>query len=49
MTTLTSAPARSGSTPTDVPHAIRSPGSSVISRDSRLTILAGGRIMSDTG
>ena len=36
-------------TPIDVPQAIISPGSSVMSCESRLTSLAGGKIMSVTG
>ena len=42
-------PGRIGSAPTEVPQAITSPGSKVISRDSRLTMRAGGRIMSASG
>ena len=36
-------------TPTDVPHAITSPGSSDMSWDMRLTSSSGGMIMSDSG
>ena len=36
-------------TPTEVPQAMTSPGMSVMSCESRLTSLAGGKIMSLTG
>ena len=38
-----------GNAPTEVPQAMTSPGRSVISRESRLMMRAGGRIMSASG
>ena len=49
MITLTSLPAFIEPTPIDVPHAITSPGSNVMSREIRLTNVGGGKIMSATG
>jgi hypothetical protein len=40
---------RMAPTPTEVPHAITSPGSNVMSRDRKLTSRRGGKIMSLTG
>jgi hypothetical protein len=46
MMTSTTDPGRMDSTPREVPHAITSPGNKVISRDNRLTMRQGGKIMS---
>jgi hypothetical protein len=49
MATSTVQPRRSGPAPSEVPQAIRSPGSSVRSCEMRLTSSAGGKIMSAHG
>ena len=49
IATVTSIPGCIGNRLTEVPQAIRSPGCKVISCDSKETIRAGGRIMSDRG
>ncbi len=49
MLTSTLSPSCIGQAPTEVPQAIRSPGSRVMSPEMRLTISWGEKIMSDTG
>ena len=44
IVTSTTIPGRIGSAPTDVPQAITSPGSRVISRDNRLMMRAGAMV-----
>jgi hypothetical protein len=49
MLTSTVVAGRMGKTPSDVPQEIISPGMSVISREMKLTISGGEKIMSATG